>query len=141
MDMLDGGGGTTLLVPDSGVPVLLGSGVGWLSYLARMASLFARRAASVVSMGGGVVEISSSISGSGSCCTRWVTAGDCIRDETSVELCRGEILCEEHIRMGYTRGDWPNFRYSLAFFLLRVGTGGFLRLMTSCVAIPARRAC
>ena len=96
--MLNGGGGTTLLIPDSGVPVLLGLGVGWLLYLARMASLFARRAASVVSMGGGVVEISSSISSSGSFwvsgCARSVTAGDCTRDETegSAELCRGEIL-------------------------------------------------
>lgn len=100
--MLDGGGGTTLLVPDRGVPVLLGSGVDWLPYLARMASLFARRAASVVSMGGGVVEISSSISGCGSfcgsgCATR-VMAGDCIRDETerSAELFRGEILRRMH---------------------------------------------
>ena len=96
--MVDGGGGTALLVPDSGVPVLLGSGVGWLLYLARMASLFARRAARVASMGGGVVEISSSTSGSGflwgsGCATR-VIAGDCMRDETetSGELCRGEIL-------------------------------------------------
>jgi len=58
---MDGGGGTALLVPDSGVPRLLG-----LGYFARMAILFARRAASVSSMGGGVVGISSSISGSGS---------------------------------------------------------------------------
>jgi len=101
--MLDGGGGTTLLVPDRGVPVLLGSGVDWLPYLARMASLFARRAASVVSMGGGVVEISSSISGSG-CATR-VTPGDCIRDETErpAELCRGEILRRMHQNGLYER--------------------------------------
>ena len=100
--MLDGGGGTTLLVPDRGVPVLLGSGVGWLPYLARIASLFARRAASVVSMGGGVVDISSSISSSGSFwgsdCAMRVTAGDCMREETerSAELCRGEILRRTH---------------------------------------------
>jgi hypothetical protein len=63
---VDGGGGTALLVPGSGVPVLLLSGVGWLLYLARIASLFARRVARVSSTGGGVVGISSSISGSGS---------------------------------------------------------------------------
>lgn len=75
---------------------MLGLGVGWLLYLARMASLFARRAASVASTGGGVVEIWSSISGSfwGSDCTMRVTAGDCVRDETytPAELCWGEIL-------------------------------------------------
>ena len=72
--------------------MLLGSGVGWLLYLARIASLFARRAARVVSMGGGVIGISSSISGSGffrgSGCVMRVAAGDCIRDgiDTSAEL-------------------------------------------------------
>ena len=96
-DTLDGGGGTTLLVPDRGVPVWLASGVGWLLYLARMASLFARRAASVASRGGDAVEISSSISGSGCCGSgsgMRVKAGDWVRDETetSGELCRGEIL-------------------------------------------------
>jgi len=95
---MDGGGGTALLVPDSGVPWLLGSGVGWLLYFARMANLFARRAASVSSMVGGVIGISSSISSSGSFsdsgCVMGFTAGDCMRDETdtSAELLRGEIL-------------------------------------------------
>jgi hypothetical protein len=95
---VDGGGGTALLVPDSGVPLLLGSGVGWWLYLARIASLFARRAASVASTGGGEVGISSSISSSGSFWgPGWVVrvaAGDCTLDEidTSAELYRGEIL-------------------------------------------------
>ena len=95
-DTVDGGGGTALLVPDSGVPVPLGLGVGWLLYFARMASLFARRAARVASMGGGVVEISSSNSGSfwGSGRVMRVTAGDWVRDETytSAGLWWGEIL-------------------------------------------------
>ena len=114
---MDGGGGTALLVPDSGVPWLLGSGVGWLLYLARMANLFARRAASVSSTGGGVVGISSSSSGSG-CAIRF-TAGDCMRDETeaSAELFRGEIL-SRYVRMGDARDGWPSFRHLLAFFLL-----------------------
>ena len=95
---MDGGGGTALLIPDSGVPVLLGLGVGWLLYLARMASLFARRAASVASMDGGVIGSSSSISGPGpfwgSGCMVRATAGDCVRDgiDISAELYRGEIL-------------------------------------------------
>ena len=69
-----------------------------MPYLARMANLLARRAASVASTGGGVVEISSSGSGSGSFwgsgCAMRDTAGDCVRDktDTSAELCRGEIL-------------------------------------------------
>lgn len=89
---MDGGSGTALLVPDNGVPVLLGAGVGWLLYFASIASLFARRAARVVSMGGGVFGISRSISGSGSfwgsgCVTR-PAVGDCVRDgvDTSAEL-------------------------------------------------------
>lgn len=95
---MDGGGGTALLVPESGVPVLLGSGVGWLLYLARMASLFARRAARVDSIGGGVFGISRSTSGAGSFrgsgCGMRVAEGDCVREviNTSAELCRGEIL-------------------------------------------------
>ena len=92
---MEGGGGTALLIPDKGVPA---SGVGWLLYLARIASLFARRAARVASTGGGVVGMSSSISGSGAFWgSGWVgrvTAGDCVRDEMegSTELYRGEIL-------------------------------------------------
>lgn len=66
--------------------------MGGLLYLARIASLFARRAARVVSMGGGVFGISRSISVSGSFwgsgCVMRVAAGDCVRDgiDTSAEL-------------------------------------------------------